>query len=49
MVKEEVGAKQMHHTLYDNANDFTNNKHFPLIYTAYFRKEISSSFVLYSV
>lgn len=46
MVKEEIGAKQNQHTLYDDTNDYTNNKQFPLIYTACFRKEISQSMVL---
>lgn len=52
MEKEEIGTKQKQRTLYDNTNDYTNNKHFPFIwfqYTASFRKEISSSFVLKSV
>lgn len=42
MVKEEKGTKQKQHTLYDNTNDYMNYKHFPLIYTASFRNEISS-------
>ena len=46
MVKEETGTKQKQHTLYDNTNDYTNNQHFPLIYTASFRNEISSPFLL---